>query len=218
MKMWKRLVTIVLLLFAVSADAEWRGPENDSGRSRPGCLTIPWQSLLAESGLEGWQESSGFPWKPGEWSREGDTVRASFSGHGKTRITQGDSTWKNYEFSLHLTIGEGTVQIPFRLSAEGKTFYFVEFDHSWQTINVTKRNESGRGVTKLSVVNFPVEFGREYHLIISARQQSLTTYIDGNLLNQVTDDSYSRGGVGLGMWWTTTATFRDPKIRHYKWP
>lgn len=125
---------------------------------------------------------------------------------------------ENYEFSLHLTIGEGTVQIPFRLSAEGKTFYFVEFDHSWQTINVTKRNESGRGVTKLSAVNFPVEFGRDYHLIISARQQSLTTYIDGNLLNQVTDDSYSRGGVGLGMWWTTTATFRDPKIRHYKWP
>ncbi len=150
------LATLALTISTAAADPT--GPENDYGRSRPGGLRIPWQSLLVDTGLEGWNES-GSPWKPGEWTREGDTIRVSFSGRGKTRITQGDSTWQNYEFSLHLTIEGGTVQLPFRLSEDG--FYFVEFDHAWQTINVTKRNESGRGVTKLSVINFPVEYDRE---------------------------------------------------------
>ena len=39
--------------------------------------------------------------------------------------------------------------------------------------------------------------------------------VDGVLVNQLTDDFCDRGGVGLNMWWTTTARFRDPRIRHY---
>ena len=51
--------------------------------------------------------------------------------------------------------------------------------------------------------------------MVAARGKSLTTYVDGVLVNQLTDDSCDRGGVGLNMWRTTAARFRDPGIRHY---
>ena len=65
------------------------------------------------------------------------------------------------------------------------------------------------------MVNFVFEPGREYHLVVAARGKSLTTCVYGVLVNQLTDDSCDRGGVGLNMWRTTAARFRDPGIRHY---
>ena len=137
----------------------------------------------------------------------------------KTRITQGDASWVNYEFSVHATLEEGSnLQFHVRVSEDGMAFYMVEFDYSWQSVNISKRDADTGRIVKLSVVNHVLEEGREYHLVISARQQSLTTYLDGKLVNQLTDDSFSSGGVGLNMWWTTTASFRNPRIRHYRWP
>ena len=213
----KVAVALALLVSAVPVAAEVEpGPENDYGRSRPGGLIIEWRSLLGGTGLEGWRES-GSPQSQAEWTRDGNSVRGHIPIDRKTRLVTGDTSWKNYEFSVHVTPKKGTLQFPFRIEEDGKALYFVEFDHAWQSINLSKRDRE-TGVVKLSVVNFALETDREYHLVISARQRSLTTYIDGKLINQVTDDSYSKGGVGLAMWWTTTAIFRDPKIRHYKWP
>jgi hypothetical protein len=65
---------------------------------------------------------------------------------------------------------------------------------------------------KLSVVNFPIEAGREYDVQIAARGQSLTSYIDGKLLNQVTDSSHPSGPIALNVWESKTA-FRDPRVR-----
>ena len=191
------------------------GPEDDYGRSRPGGLAIPWQSLLHGEGLAGWSTAA----PAGEWSRDGDLVVGNLDGQQKSHLFQGDSTWKNYEYSLSVTLDEGSsMQFPFRVTDDRRGFYFVEFDYAWQSINVTLREPDRRGVTKLSVVNHPLEKGREYHLVISARHRSLTTYIDGKLINQVTDASYDSGGVGIAMWWDTRAKYREPKIRHYKWP
>jgi hypothetical protein len=211
------VIVLLSLAFPVAAEIE-PGPENDYGRTRQGGLSIEWEPLLHGTGLDGWRES-GSPWTPGGWSREGESVLGRISGQRVSRITQGDTSWVNYELSVHATLEKGSnLQLHVRVSEDGMAFYMVEFDYSWQSLNISKRDRDTGRIVKLSVVNFVLEEGREYHLVISARQQSLTTYIDGMLVNQLTDDSYSRGGVGLNMWWTTTASFRDPKIRHYRWP
>ena len=51
------------------------------------------------------------------------------------------------------------MQFPFRVTDDRKGFYFVEFDYAWQSINVTLREPDRHGVTKLSVVNYPLEKG-----------------------------------------------------------
>ncbi len=208
-------VFLLTLLFAVSTRDADAGGDDDYGRSRPGGLIIPWQTLLQGRGLEGW----GVADSSSKWSRDGEAVVGQLDGKRKSHIFQGDSGWKNYEYSLFVKLEKGScMQFPFRVTDDRRGFYFVEFDYAWQTINVTLREPGIHGVTKLSVVNYALEKGREYHLIISARHRSLTTYIDGKLVNQVTDGRYDGGGIGIAMWWDTRATYRDPKIRHYKWP
>ena len=206
---------LAILLAATPPLEAAASPEDDYGRSRPDGLRIPWESLLHGDRLDGWSTTA----PSGEWSRDGDTVVGNLDGQRKSHLFQGDSTWNNYEYSLMVTLDEGSsMQFPFRVSDDRRGFYFVEFDYAWQSINVTLREPGVRGVTKLSVVNYPLEKGREYHLIISARHRSLTTYVNGKLINQVADASYDSGGVGIAMWWDTRAQYRDPKIRHYKWP
>lgn len=56
------------------------------------------------------------------------------------------------------------------------------------------------------------DHGTEYHVQIAVRGASLTTYIDGKLVNQVTDHSIVSGAIGLSTWRNRTA-FRSPKIR-----
>ena len=206
---------LTILLAATPRHEAASGPEDDYGRSHPDGLIIPWQSLLQGKGLEGWRATT----SSGEWSRDDDAIVGQLDGHRKSHMFQGDFNWKNYEYSLFVTLEKGScMQFPFRVTDDRKGFYFVEFDYAWQSINVTLREPGIHGVTKLSVVNYALEKGRVYHLIISARHRSLTTYIDGKLVNQVTDASYESGGVGIAMWWDTRAKYRDPRIRHYRWP
>ena len=208
-------VCLLTLLFSVSTVDAGSGAGDDYGRSRPDGLIIPWRSLLPGKGLEGWLATA----SSGGWSRDGNAIVGQLDGKRKSHIFQGDSGWKNYEYSLFVKLEKGScMQFPFRATDDRKGFYFVEFDYAWQTINVTLREPDRHGVTKLSVVNYALEKGREYHLFISARHRSLTTYIDGKLVNQVTDARFDGGGIGIAMWWDTRATYRDPKIRHYRWP
>lgn len=65
---------------------------------------------------------------------------------------------------------------------------------------------------KLSVVNYPLAHQREYALTIAARDHSITTYIDGALVNQVTDSAWLQGQIGLNIWEAKTL-FRDLKVR-----
>ena len=68
-------------------------------------------------------------------------------------------------------------------------------------------------VGKFSSWLYPIEHGQEYDVQIAARGASLTSYIDGKLVNQVTDFSYQSGPIALNVWESKTA-FRDLRFRH----
>ena len=106
------------------------------------------------------------------------------------------------------------MQIHFRVSQDGQAYYLLDFLYGWQAVAISKMEAGAGEVEKLSVVNFPFEKGREYNVLIAVRELSLTSYIDGKLVNQVTDRSYREGGIALGLWWSTV-NFRDPRIRHF---
>ena len=61
-----------------------------------------------------------------------------------------------------------------------------------------------------------IEKGREYHVLIAVRSHSITSYIDGQLVNRVTDGTHAGGGIAFGVWGKRTAArFRDPMVRLY---
>ena len=81
------------------------------------------------------------------------------------------------------------LQIQFRISEDGRSFYFLDFLTGWKAMAISKVDGKSGETTKLDVVNFIFEGGREYDIVIAARGHSLTSYIDGNLVNRVTDAS-----------------------------
>ena len=214
----KTLVTFILLTAGTPVFAQGDpGPRNTYGRDKLGGIEgqIAWQSLLSDEGLDGWtaRRSENYP---DGWSREGDTIVGEIPRKKYGRIVYGDPKWKSYVFSVRAKLESGSnLQIAFRVSEDGKSYYFLDFLTGWRAVAISKKEAGVSGVTKLDVVNFPFEYGREYDITIAARGHSIISYIDGEMVNRLTDGSLTNGGVGFLMWHDTKVRFREPKIRLY---
>lgn len=212
-------LTIVVLLLVVSpvlADGD-PGPRNTYGRDKLGGMEgeIVWQSLLQGDGLDGWTDHYAEKYPDG-WSRDENTIVGHIEGRKFGRLVTGSHDWKSYVLSVKGTLEKGSnLQIAVRMSEDGQSYYFLDFLTGWRAVSVSKGEAGVPGVTKLDVVNFPIEKGREYDITIAVRGQSIISYIDGEMVNRLTDGTFSRGGVGFLMWRTTTARFEDPRVRLY---
>lgn len=188
---------------------------------------MPWEPLLAK-GTQGWYVSAVPPtWqpisldappKPWQQVEDGLVGEDPFDGDGSALVA-GDAGWADYEVSVLATaLGGGNIQLLFRANRSPFQAYVFDMMLGWQTVDIHKLEVGITGkphLTLLSVVNYPLEHQREYAVSIAARGQSLTTYIDGALVNQVADASIGAGGVGPNVWHGKTL-FRDLKIRHMR--
>lgn len=177
---------------------------------------IHWQKLIESDGLAEWRPAQ----KQSKatidhvWTRTGDGIvgEADHSSDEGFPLIIGNSSWKNYELSLLITpISGGNAQVFFRMSEDERNWYVLDFLLGWQAIAISK--VAPEGLKKLSVVNYPIERGQEYDVQIAARDASLTSYIDGRLVNQLTEFSYQSGPIALNVWQSKTA-FRDIRLRH----
>ena len=148
------------------------------------------------------------------WSQEGN----AFVGDARGRydrvplLVSDEGPWADFELSVLLTPMPGScnAQVVFRLNEAEGSFYLFDMLLGWQAIAVS-RVVRGR-LTKISVVNYPIEEGQEYDVEIAAREESLTSYVDGQLVNQATDGAIRSGAVGLSVWDSRTA-YRDLRYR-----
>jgi RNA polymerase sigma-70 factor (ECF subfamily) len=133
-----------------------------------------------------------------------------------TRLTYGAATWRDVELSLLVTpLGGGNAQICFRVETSGNRFYMLDMLMGWQAIAISRVevDEAGNpSLVRLSVVDYPLEHKREYAVSIAARDHSITSYVDGALVNQVTDGAWLHGQIGLNIWRSKTL-FRDIRVR-----
>ncbi|MAF12348.1 hypothetical protein CMK11_18025 [Candidatus Poribacteria bacterium] len=133
---------------------------------------------------------------------------------GGVCLATGDVRWHDMELSLLVTPIDGWCEINFRWDdSEGpytRPWYFLSMHPGDATVAV-QRNARG-WVTPLSMVHYPSELGREYAVTILARADSITTYIDGALVNQVTDRHSPRGRISLGVS-DSKALYRDIQYR-----
>jgi hypothetical protein len=208
-----RVIAVAILLASVGAlGAAEPGPDNDYGRSEIGGSqgSIAWESLLQGEGLDGWDVNQE-PWSRDAWEREVDAIIADVGDSPRARIVIGDETWRAYELKVQVTMvkGGGSAQLWFNIH-DKQAYHFAPL-LGWQTAAIMAPDH-----TKLDVVNHAFEHNREYDLVLAVRGRSVTTYIDGVLVNRVTLDEDPQGGIGLAVWGRhSEARFRDPKIRHY---
>ena len=179
---------------------------------------IPWQPLFMGDFI-GWSaDRAPIPTgtTPPQWEVIGTDGLVGEDDQQGTTLTYGEPKWGDLEFSLLVTpLAGGNVQVLFRVNKEANGWYLVDMLLGWQAVAVSRLaiDSQGRGeMTKLSVVNYPLEHGREYSLSIATRGHSITTYIDGALVNQLTDATWLGGQVGLNVWHGKTL-FRDMQVR-----
>lgn len=178
---------------------------------------IPWQPIFS-GGLEGWminREPISAGATPAGWQIIGADGLAGEDYQDGALLTYGDTSWQDLELSLLVTpLAGGNAQVVFR-AHEQKGWYLVDLLLGWQTISVSRLTFDEQGNAsqiKLSVVDYPLEHGREYALSIATRGHSITTYVDGALVNQLTDAAWLGGQVGLNVWQGKTL-YRDVRVR-----
>lgn len=158
-----------------------------------------WLSML-DARYDGWRRSQGAQVTPGSVVVE----RNAFYQFGQ-------SDWRSYELRFALRVLEGgNAQIKLRQAPDGRSFYMVDFLFGWQALGVSKVDPGG--LRKLSVVNLEMTRHAEMRVEIAVRELSITTYVDGRLLNQVTDASFEAGPMAFSAW-EAKASFGQPEFR-----
>ena len=175
---------------------------------------INWQVVPADPELSSWRPPA---WSDREalkktWRMEGNAIVGSGeAGEDPPSLIAGEPGWTDYELSFLVTpISGGNAQAAFRISADERSYYMLDFLLGWQAVAIS-RVIDGR-VTKLSVVNHALHRGQEYEVQVAARGASLTSYVDGKLVNQLTGETFRMGAFGLMVWECSTA-FRDVRYR-----
>ncbi len=133
------------------------------------------------------------------------------AGEEGARLVFGGHDWRDYEVKCRVEAEKGgNVQIAFRLSEDGAKGYMLDLLYGWQAVAIS-RIERGT-VLKLSVVNHELRHGRSYEVEFAARGASLTSYIDGVLVNQATAFDHEKGRFALTVWSGKTV-FERPMAR-----
>lgn len=189
---------------------------------------IRWTSIF-NGDLKGWSYQ-GVPTKPGAlqgkpirpgvmpegWSLLGKDGLVGEEWKAGTSLIFGEASWRDLEFSLLITpIGGGNAQVFFRLDETAKRYYVFDMLMGWQAIairRITYDEVDHLNEAKLDVVNYPLRNGTEYAVTIAVRDQSITTYVNGALVNRVTDGSWYHGKIGLTVWQSKTL-YRDIQVR-----
>ncbi len=179
---------------------------------------IHWNKIFNGS-LQGWSYE-GSPIQAGSiptgWTILGEDGLVGEEWKSGSILTYGEASWRDLEFSLLMTpIGGGNAQFLFRIDEVANRFYVFDMLMGWQAIAIRKvtHDEVGNlNEAKLDVVNYPLRNGTEYAVTIAIRDQSITTYINGALVNRVTDGSWFHGKIGVNIWQAKTL-FRDIRVR-----
>jgi len=179
---------------------------------------IHWNKIF-DGSLQGWS-FAGKPIEPGTlpagWSIFGENGLVGEEWQTGTTLNYGEPSWRDLELSLLITpLGGGNAQVFFRMDDVAQRFYVLDMLMGWQAIAIRKitHDEVGNlNEAKLDVVNYPLRDGTEYALTIAVRDHSITTYVNGALVNRVTDGSWFHGKIGLNVWQAKTL-FRDIRVR-----
>ena len=195
-----------------STDALSRPPRDVIGGMRG---LINWQVVPADRELSSWRPPM---WSDQNalkktWRMEGNAIVGT-SGKPSEEppsLIAGEPTWTDYELSFLMTpISGGNAQVGFRMSADERSYYLFDFLLGWQAVGIYRVIDGW--LTKLSVVNHALHRGQEYEIQVAARGASLTSYVDGKLVNQLTDETFRMGTFGLLVWQSSTA-YRDVRYR-----
>ena len=176
-------------------------------RIRTGRGEIPWEPVLKGGALAGLSFE-------GKWEVAGTALRVDASGRG-VWLSVTDRPVADFELKTALTVvSSGNASIFFRQQAGAPKYYQFDLNSRLQAAVIGRVNGDAAKPTIISAVNLDLSSSLGYDVELAVRGESITTYVNGNLVNQVRDGEYPSGHICLTAW-NSKPEFRDPRFRIY---
>jgi len=136
-----------------------------------------------------------YTWHKGFWSMEKGLIQGICSDEGN--LYTGNLNWKDYAFTGSFSIENGSnAYLLFRVSGTLK-YYLFGFENG--QVVFKKINNSLKAEDKemnLANTPFTLENGKAYDLKVICQKDSLSGFVNGDLILEVSDNSYKKGFVG----------------------
>ncbi|WP_413789694.1 GH32 C-terminal domain-containing protein [Metabacillus rhizosphaerae] len=142
-----------------------------------------------ETNLSKWTVINGI-WEDTLYGKSGTAKEDAFTMSGQS----GDNFL--YEADVDLSKSEnGVGSLVFRADANAKNGYFATLDSLNNELNIMKI-ENG-SASKLAEKTVSLETDKNYHVQVSTYDQNIKIYLDGKLIHNVNDSTFSKGQFGL---------------------
>lgn len=165
-----------------------------------------WTKLLDGKRVEDFKHSGAWTLANGALSVEKPAQHASLDIHPEIA---GD-----FEFACGMnTIAGGNGAILFRCAGDGQRNYELDLMYGMQAVVLKKHDRTKPGPrTILSAVNHELRQGTEYAVELAVRGESITTYVNGKLVNQVREAEFTAGGLSFYSW-QSALRCANPRVR-----
>tara|TARA_A100001037_G_C14854531_1_gene502384 strand:- start:53 stop:571 length:519 start_codon:yes stop_codon:yes gene_type:complete len=161
--------------------------------------------------LEGWE-----PDDPRVWSRDGDALVIDAAGLNESNaLIYREGNWSDFELNVQATLIHGAnLQIGFGIAAKRPTVYMLDWLRGMQKMAISNFERGKHGTNVLQLLDFEIEWDREYDLLLVVEGMSVKSYVDEQLVNDVAVKDDLTGTISLETYGPQAiARFRDPRIK-----
>ncbi|MBV09400.1 protein kinase [Rubinisphaera sp.] len=182
---------------------------------RPDPGPIPWKIKADTVGLQAYPDRKPLFLGTDDWRGDyqlvdGELIQASL---GNSSVVFGNLNWSDFHCSFETKTLQGPESFHhfFRCSADKKDMYWFYFMGSSKKAYLVKYKDGVKFIM-CDPVEFVFQKNQWYKIDINANGPNLKVSVDGKVLFDVSDDSISRGALGLNTYYTA-AMIRNLTVR-----
>ncbi len=172
-----------------------------------------WNSTAAFRNVE-FKNTSNFAnnlskWKVvnGKWE---DTIDGKSGTSTENAFIMSGQTGDNFLYEADIEVaGNGTGSLVFRADANAANGYIANIDPLNDKLKILKV-ENGN-ISVLAEKTAPLDTDKRHHLKVSTYGENIKMYVDGNLIHDVNDATFSSGNFGLHLW-NSSVLFQDVQL------
>lgn len=148
--------------------------------------------------LSNWKEVSG------TWE---DSLEGKTGASAEDAFTMSEQTAENFLYEADIKVsgeeGEGGAgSLVFRADQEAKNGYFANIDALHDVVKLMKVEDGN--ITVLAEESMNLDTEQTYQLKVDAFDENITVYVDGKLIHDIDDGTFTNGHLGLNVWNSST--------------
>lgn len=176
-----------------------------------------WNSTAAFRNVE-FKNTSNFETNLSKWTNVNGSWENTMDGKSGTStedaFVMSGQTGDNFFYEANIEIsgekgGNGAGSLVFRADPHATNGYMANIDALNDTIKIMKIENGDISILAEKTIN--LDSDKRYHLKASTHGKNIKIFLDGNLIHDVNDSTFSSGHFGLNVWNSSTL-FQDVQV------